>query len=77
MIKTVKLGDYFEWEGQIVECKWITGNARAIGFTVKKPCPHCGELLEQSMNVIESSPLFQNTANPIQTIQEIDAEFAD
>lgn len=76
MIKTVQLNDYFEWDGQMVKCQWITGTGvRSIGFVIKKPCPHCGEPVEHAMNVIESSPNFQETAKPIQTIKEVDAEF--
>ena len=73
----VELGDYFEWNGQIVKCEWINEGSRSIGFVTKEPCPCCGEELTVSNNHIESSPNFQKEAKPIQTIKSLNQEIDD
>lgn len=71
-MKTVKLGDVFLWKGQLVEAKWMNQGHPAIGFVTMETvrCPHCGENHEvaASHEVIISSPLFQQNAEPVQTI---------
>ena len=70
---TAELNDYFEWNGEITKCQWINTGSKSIGFVITKTvkCPNCGEFheIESSMNVIESSPQFQDIAKPINTIK--------
>jgi len=69
-MKTVELGDYFLWNGQITKCQWINTGSKSIGFVTKAKCPHCGVEIDDIHNEIESSPNFQNEAEPIKTIKE-------
>ena len=73
-IKTVKLGDYFEWNGQIVKCEWINPGSKSIGFTTiqNHACERCGHenKIITGHDHIESSPNFQEGAKSIQTITE-------
>jgi hypothetical protein len=68
-MKKAELGDVFEFEGQIVEVKWINSGQRSIGFMPvnAKPCPCCGET--KSWDIIEISPLFQDNVKPVSTIK--------
>jgi len=68
-MKTAQLGDIFEFEGELVQVQWINQGYKAIGFVPvnAKPCPCCGAT--KKWEVIESSPLFQQGANPIKTIK--------
>ena len=70
---TAKLGDYFDWEGQIVKVEWINPGEKSIGFSITKKhkCKSCGEETEYKghHDIIESSPCFQQTAKPLQTIK--------
>jgi hypothetical protein len=68
-MKTAELGDIFEYEGMLVEVKWINPGQKSIGFVPvnTKPCPCCGET--KHWDIIESSPNFQNNAKSIQTIK--------
>jgi len=68
-MKTAQLGDIFEYEGELVEVKWINQGQKSIGFAPinAKPCPCCGATKHWDM--IESSPNFQNAAKPIETIK--------
>jgi len=69
-MKTAKLGDIFKFENQLVEVKWINEGHKSIGFVPinAKPCHCCGKV--KSWEVIESSPNFQNNAEPINTIKQ-------
>jgi hypothetical protein len=69
-MKTAQLGDIFEYQGVLVEVKWINQGYKAIGFVPvnAKPCECCGET--KHWDVIESSPNFQEYAIPVQTIKE-------
>ena len=69
-MKTVQLDDVFQFEGQLVQVKWINEGHRSIGFVPinAKPCECCGEV--KKWDVIESSPLFQTIAKPVSTIKE-------
>lgn len=73
-MKTAQLGDIFEWNGQIVKCEWINPGEKSIGFKIKSEitCPHCKTELElfQAIDVIESSPAFQEGAKAVKTISE-------
>ena len=69
-MKTAQLQDIFEYEGELVQVRWINQGQRSIGFVPvnAKPCPCCGETKRWDM--IESSPNFQNGAKAIKTITE-------
>lgn len=69
-MKTANLRDIFEWEGELVEVRWINEGQRSIGFVPvnAEPCPCCGAT--KHWDIIESSPNFQNGAKPIKTIKE-------
>lgn len=64
-----ELQDYFLWEGKLCQVISINRGDKSIGFKEvgSKPCPTCGE--EKWYDVIESSPLFQENAKPINTIK--------
>ncbi len=68
-MKTAQLGDVFEFEGQLVEVKWINPGHKSIGFVPvnAKPCPCCGEI--KSWDVVETSLMFQDGAKPVHTIK--------
>lgn len=71
MIKA-ELNDYLEWEGRIYQVKWINPGSRSIGAESidQSKCPHCGgDIGKDTFDMIESSPLFQENAKPIQTIK--------
>lgn len=74
-MKKAELGDYFMWHGQMVKVEWINTGQKAIGFTYKEPtvCPHCGGVHEitQNASIIEQSPLFQENATAIKTIDNL------
>lgn len=66
-MKTAKLNDYFIWEGEITQAV-ATLTGRVIIFKIKGECPHCGKGVDDWQHVLEDSPNFQNTAQPINTI---------
>lgn len=72
-MKTAKLGDVFEWMGQLVRVEWINPGEKSIGFRTKEKCkcPHCGGEVEYETgaDIIEASPLFQKNAEPVTTIK--------
>jgi hypothetical protein len=72
-MKTAELGDYFLWKGQLVKVGWINRGSKSIGFKFKREihCPECGHLhlVDDSADVIEDSPLFQENAQPITSIK--------
>lgn len=69
-MKTVKLGDFFLWKGKLAKiiCK---SDQPTVGIEMVEPekCPHCNGILgHHQFNIIPTSPLFQQDAEPIQTI---------
>lgn len=71
-MKNPKLGDFFLWKGEIAKVIGET-NSRTIIFEMLDPkkCPHCGEVVEvHQINMIPTSPLFQENAEPIQTFNK-------
>jgi hypothetical protein len=70
-MKTAQLGDYLLWEGRVVKVLFINPGSKAIGMETleDKKCPHCGGSLgKEQFEIIESSPMFQEGAKPLQTI---------
>jgi hypothetical protein len=69
-MKNPKLGDYLLWEGQLAKVVYQT-DQRTVGIELFDDCkcPHCnGNLGKKQINVIVFSPLFQQNAQPLQTI---------
>ena len=68
-MKQAELQDIFEFQGELVQVRWINRGQKSIGFVPlnAKPCPCCG--VTKHWDVIESSPDFQNGAKPIKTIK--------
>lgn len=69
-MKRAKLNDVFLWEGELVEVFAVSENERVVVFkpTGKEPCPECGH--DHRSGVIESSPLFQERAKPVATLED-------
>ena len=71
-MKTPKLGDYILWRGELAKivCE-VRSNSVDVEMIHPDKCPHCGgELLPKFFNVIPTSPLFQECAEPVQTMSE-------
>jgi hypothetical protein len=67
----VNLGDVFKWHGVLTAVQWINEGNRSIGFVTKDTavCKHCGAPLDETWNVIESSPQWKE-AEPVETIDK-------
>ena len=71
-MKTAQLGDYLLWKKQLVKVVFMNPGEKAIGMETldDKKCPHCGGSLgKEQFEIIESSPMFQEGAEPIQTLK--------
>ena len=71
-MKDAELGDYLLWEGKPAKIVG-TSDTRQVIIELLEPqkCPHCdGDLGKKQINVIVSSPMFQEGAEKLQTIQE-------
>jgi len=69
-MKNPKLGDYILWKGQLARVLYETSE-RTVGIELidNHKCPHCqGDLGKKQINIIPTSPLFQENAEPIQTM---------
>jgi len=72
-MKTAKLGDILKWKGKLVEVRWINEGHKSIGMVSfeDKLCPHCHKPIgKYEVEHIESSALFQESAEPVKTIEE-------
>lgn len=70
-MKNPKLGDYILWKGQLAKVVYETSN-RTIGIELidDHRCPHCnGNLGKQQINLIPTSPLFQENAQALPTME--------
>ena len=70
-MKNPNLGDYLLWKGKLVQVVCET-SVRQVGMRPVKPicCPGCGlEAEEQIIWMIPTSPLFQQSAEPVQTMK--------
>ena len=70
-MKKAKLGDYLLWKGAIAKIvAEINERAVVIQMNQHAKCPHCGGDLgvDQSV-VIPTSPLFEENAEPVPTIE--------
>lgn len=71
-MKAASLGDYLLWKGHPAKVIGQTSSPQVvIELLENHKCRHCnGDLGKEQINVIVSSPLFQENAKPMQTIQE-------
>ena len=69
-MKKANLGDIFLYQCKLVEVVAINEGHRSIVFQEINPkrCECCGEI--KQYDIIESSPLFQENSEPIQTIKQ-------
>lgn len=70
MMKKAKLGDWLLWKGKLAK---VISRADSPTITIEMHenalCPHCGgDLGKEQHSYIPTSPLFQENAEPIQTI---------
>jgi len=68
-MKNPKLGDYLLWKGQLV----YETSQRKVGIELLEncKCPHCnGDLGKKQIDIIPTSPLFQDNATTIQTMKD-------
>ncbi len=69
-MKNPKLGDYLLWKGKPAKVIGETDQRQVI-FEMLEPttCPHCdGDLGKEQVHMIVSSPLFQQNAEKIPTL---------
>lgn len=73
-MKNASLGDYLLWEGRLAKVIAETDRRQVImEYVESDKCPHCsGDLGKQQFGIIPSSPLFQEKASKIQTIEDDD-----
>jgi len=71
-MKNPKLGDYILWEGQLAKVVYETSQKTVgIEFINDCRCPHCnGNLGKKQIDVIPTSALFQENAQPLQTMSD-------
>lgn len=70
-MKTADIGQVLKWKGKLVQVKFLNEGHRAIGmeFLEDEHCPNCGHNLgKKQFEIIESSLLFQENAEPVETI---------
>ncbi len=71
----VTLRDVFRWKGQLTEVIAVNTGMYSVAFKTKKnvKCPHCDghHEIDEVNDVIVGSPLFENNATPVGTIQHI------
>jgi hypothetical protein len=71
-MKNPKLGDYLLWKGKPAKVICQT-NERTIIIELLEDnkCPHCGGILEKDqISIIPTSLLFQENAEPLQTMED-------
>ena len=70
--KSAELGDYFQWEGEVVTVATVINKEKVIGFKTEKTlkCPHCDKHIPEWHDVVESSPMFQDGATAIKSLTE-------
>jgi hypothetical protein len=71
-MKNPKLGDYLLWNGEPAKIIGETDRRVVIIELVEVTyCPHCrGSLGKEQIHVVVSSPMFQNGAKQLPTIQD-------
>lgn len=73
-MKNPNLGDYLLWKGSPAKIIGETDRRTVIIELLENSmCPHCkGDLGKEQMNIVVSSPLFQENAERLPTIQDDD-----
>jgi hypothetical protein len=71
-MKNPKLGDYLLWNGEVAQIIGEASERHVIIELIKdRICPHCsGKLEKEQFSVIVSSPLFQQSAEKLQTLND-------
>ena len=71
-MKNAMLGDYLLWQGKPAKIIGETSSRQVIIELLENcKCPHCqGDLGKEQIHMIVSSPLFQQSAERLQTIQD-------
>ena len=71
-MKSAKTGDYLLWKGVPAKIVYSNEGHRSVGIEILEntKCPNCGEDLgKKQIDVIVSSPMYQENAEPMQTIK--------
>lgn len=71
-MKAANLGDYLLWDGKPAKIIGTSDRPMVIIELLENcKCPHCqGDLGKEQIHMIVSSPLFQQNAKQLQTIQD-------
>ncbi len=71
-MKNPKLGDYLLWKGEPGKIIGTTDRKQVIiELLENRRCPHCNEDLgKEQINMIVSSPLFQENADKLPTMED-------
>lgn len=71
-MKNATLGDYLLWEGKPAKIIGEVSNRQVIIELLENcKCPHCkGDLGKEQIHVVVSSPLFQQNAEKLPSIQD-------
>ncbi len=71
-MKNPKLNDYLLWKGKPAQVIGETDRRQVIiELLENRKCPHCqGDLGKEQIHMIVSSPLFQQNADQMPTIQD-------
>ena len=69
-MKIPKLGDFFLWKGKLAKIVCMAKEPTVVIETIEScKCPHCGgDLGKEQFSVIPTSPLFQQNAEPLPTL---------
>lgn len=69
-MKNARLGDYLLWEGKPAKIIGETSQRQVIIELLENcHCPHCnGDLGKEQIHMIVASPLFQESAEKMETI---------
>lgn len=73
-MKNPQLGDYLLWDGQPARIIGESNSRKVIIELLENcKCPHCeGDLGKKQIHMIVSSPLFQEKAERLPTIEDDD-----
>jgi len=72
VMKTAEPNDIIDWCGRLYKVIGLNPGHKAVAMESidDNVCPHCGGVIgKDRMEIIESSPLFQENAEPIKTIK--------
>jgi len=71
-MKNPKLGDYLLWKGELARVVYET-DQRTVGIELLEDskCPYCNKSLgKKQLDIIPTSPLFQENAETLQTMNK-------